>query len=502
MLLDLIRSVFNRRSNKSPRYVGEDIYIGPTVFGIDSLPFEVPAAIETSSLKIDLADTNHLHLANLLFKIDGTWISLQDCDDLSFEQSSVVKNQDVFDVASLAKGESAFFSTRMEESPYIIVRFPEVKALESIRIVNRRDGLWGRAKNIRVSAVTDGRWRVFYDGSCFQSRLAWLKFVIEDLQDDAESPQEVKSLVSDLKYIVRQESFDVARVYEALESFLSKFGFPADAPDSVNFLGSGLAYSLSRVIGFFHSSMEVNSTRFLIDMLVCQGNRRDAFKLYSIASRSLVESKLKCIEDDVDAIGRQKYKHPLIPAAHTFARPLSSYPRDTLLDTIDAVVNCLEGSNCALLLCYGTLLGFYRDNDFIAHDDDIDLLCITNVGREELKEASKEIAGWLNNAGFRAQINFNNRREKLPFIQVFSKLHKVHLDIFLAYKSEEEIFLPMRNVNYSSVPACVLQPITSKEFFGRKYAVPAKIEKFLEARYGVTWNVPDKHFRANEHGKR
>ncbi|WP_406827639.1 LicD family protein [Microbulbifer sp. ARAS458-1] len=466
------------------------------------MPFEIYVGKKISEVKIDLADTNHLHLADVLFNIHSTWVSLKVYDNLSFEQSSVVKNDRAFDIASLANGTSAFFSTRMEENPHVIVRFPHDIELEALRIVNRRDGLWHRARNLRVSVCADGRWYPIYDGSDLQSRLTWLKRAVENLPVSDSPPVDVCNLLSELQNCICTSPLAIESCYGIVERFGAEYQFPSSSIESVDFFSSSLARYLSSVISFFESGLSFFAARFSINMLVCHGYRRDAFRLYSIAARSLSEAELKCIEEDVEVIGYKKYQHPLIPAAHTFARPLSSYPRETLLDTIDAVVKCLHDSDKALLLCYGTLLGFYRDNDFIAHDDDIDLLCITNVGREGLYEVAKEIVGILSEVGFRAQINFNNRREGLPFVQVFSKLHKVHLDIFLAFESGGELSLPMRNVNYSSVPASILQPVTTKEFFGREYQVPADIEGFLVARYGVNWNVPDKHFRANEHGKR
>nr|WP_029249709.1 LicD family protein [Microbulbifer agarilyticus] len=502
MIAKFVRSIFGQHQEGSARSRWSENYLGPAIYGIDTMPFEIYVGKKVSEIKIELADTNHLHLADVLFNIHNKWASLKDYENLSFEQSSIVKNDKIFDVASLANGASAFFSTRMEENPHVIVRFPHDVELDALRIVNRRDGLWHRARNLGVSVCTNGRWLPVYDGSDSQSRLSWLKRAVEVLPDSDSPTEDVCNLLSELRACVCTGPLAVESCYGAIERFGAEYKFPSSSIESVDFFSSGLARSLSRVFSFFESRLSFIVARFSINMLVCHGYRRDAFRLYAIAARSLSESELKCIEEDVEVIGQQKYKHPLIPAAHTFARPLSSYPREILLDTIDAVVKCLDDPDRALLLCYGTLLGFYRDNDFIAHDDDIDLLCITSVGREGLYEVATQIVEILSGAGFRAQINFNNRREGLPFIQVFSQSHRVHLDIFLAFESGGELMLPMRNVNYSSVPAPVLQPAATKEFFGREYKVPADIEGFLVARYGVSWNVPDKHFRANEHGKR
>ncbi|UHQ55863.1 LicD family protein [Microbulbifer sp. YPW16] len=496
MIIDLVRSVLGKGKGGHV-YPWGKAYIGPPLLGVESMPFEVPIGDRITELKIDLAGVNHLHLANILFKVDGKWLALQDYDNLAFEQSSVARGDKAFDIVAVADGSSAFFSTRMEEQPYLVIRFPSPIVLQALRVVNRKDGLWERARSLRINAKCGEGWRCFYDGSDLNSRLAWLDANIGSIEETAGCPSSVSKLVSGLRAGVNRPG----QLRSVLDSFFSEFQFPSDCPDSVEFLGSDLAYLLANVFCFYDSEMGFLTSRFVVDMLLCHGYRRDAFKIYSIASRALSREHLEVIEADARVIGEQKLGHPLIAAAHTFARPLSSYPRETLLDTIDAVAEALADCNWPIVLCYGTLLGFYRDNDFIAHDDDIDLLCIPGQGCGDLEKVARDIVTVLGSAGFRAQVNFNNRRENLPFVQVFSRVHKVHVDIFLAYSEASEIFLPMRNVNYSSVPASILLPVEERPFFGRLYSVPAKIEEFLAARYGATWRTPDKHFRANEHGK-
>lgn len=496
MIIDLVRSVLGRRQGGRTYPWGES-YIGPAILGIEAMPFEVVIGDRVAELKIDLADVNHLHLANLLFKVDGKWVALQDYDGLSFEQSSIAKGDQVFDVTSLVNASSAFFSTRIEEAPYLIIRFPSAINLQALRVVNRKDGLWDRARPLRIFGKCEEEWRCYYDGSDPSSRLAWIYAVIDRIGETADCPSDVSELISGLRSGVSRPK----RFRASLDSFFSEFQFPSDCTDSVDFLGSEPAYLLANVFCFYDPEFGFHTSRFVVGMLLCQGYRRDAFRIYSIASRSLSREDLESLEADAAVIGEQKLGHPLIAAAHTFARPLSSYPRETLLDTIDAVAEALADSDWPLVVCYGTLLGFYRDNDFIAHDDDIDLLCIPGKRRGDLEKVAGAIVEKLNSSGFRAQVNFNNRRERLPFVQVFSRVHKVHVDIFLAYSEASEIFLPMRNVNYSSIPAPIMLPVAEKLFFGRPYSVPARIEGFLEARYGSTWRTPDKHFRANEHGK-
>lgn len=138
-----------------------------------------------------------------------------------------------------------------------------------------------------------------------------------------------------------------------------------------------------------------------------------------------------------------------------------------------------------LFLLYGTLLGYYRDGDFIAEDDDMD---VGFVARAEdplsLKAEATEVVERLLRHGF----DVSTRRQG-TLLKVF--VDGVDFDVFPvwffrdrawahdAIKAERSDFLPARRA----------------EFLGRQVYVPNDPEVFLRGTYGPSWTVPDPSFR-------
>src|SRR5690606_281547 len=71
----------------------------------------------------------------------------------------------------------------------------------------------------------------------------------------------------------------------------------------------------------------------------------------------------------------------------------------------------------SLFPCSGTLLGFYRDQDFIPSDGDVDLGCLDPVGFEAIKTAMRASGCFLLSPG-RLPSNFNARHVTGPKFDV------------------------------------------------------------------------------------
>ena len=71
---------------------------------------------------------------------------------------------------------------------------------------------------------------------------------------------------------------------------------------------------------------------------------------------------------------------------HSINRSILRQNRDEYLSAIQQAVDLFKTLEIDLVLCYGTLLGAVRDDDFIAHDDDVDLLMINDAKSKEEAE--------------------------------------------------------------------------------------------------------------------
>lgn len=169
------------------------------------------------------------------------------------------------------------------------------------------------------------------------------------------------------------------------------------------------------------------------------------------------------------------------------------YGNETLLK----VKKALECENLLFWLDYGTLLGAYREHDFIKHDFDLD------------------IGMWLKDADAAKQAMIKNGFKLIRFFRVKDEEEKVEycfaykgvsIDIFF-YVQKENValsysFTPiigMCRLNYPNKCGVysIKFPYTGFRqilFKGNLYNVPLQTDKYLSAHYGSTFMEPDPTF--------
>lgn len=143
-----------------------------------------------------------------------------------------------------------------------------------------------------------------------------------------------------------------------------------------------------------------------------------------------------------------------------------------------------------LFLMYGTLLGLYRDGDFIPGDDDFDVGYASQV--HDPVSAKKEVIEIINiliKAGF--TIVFNQRGK--PFrIKETPGEPEIHLDVRPIWYQDGHVWahkqacLPLDMASFENVNTTTLR--------GTKVYIPSSTEGFLRAYYGEGWNIPDPGF--------
>lgn len=145
-----------------------------------------------------------------------------------------------------------------------------------------------------------------------------------------------------------------------------------------------------------------------------------------------------------------------------------------------------------LFLMYGTLLGYYRQGDFIPGDDDFDCGYVSNeTDPIAVKEETKQLIIKLLRAGF--TISFN-RRGRLFRIQLEREANDgFHLDVRPLWFQDGRVWLH----NHCSFEATRedFLPVVEGELRGVRVLVPRDTEKFLRNHYGPNWRVPDPGFQ-------
>lgn len=181
------------------------------------------------------------------------------------------------------------------------------------------------------------------------------------------------------------------------------------------------------------------------------------------------------------------------------------------LELLFLVDDILKQAKIPYWLNYGTLLGVYRDNDFIPHDYDIDAGLMMEY-HEKVK--SLLLANGFNQV-FEAHMggSWDN-----PDIVEYRFEHKGACIDFNYYttKGDGKVntydFVSIKDIDYSAKMGerqpILVEGVTSPlsglreiEFKGRKFSIPSNTEDYLIANYGPSWRVPVKDFDYHDYAE-
>lgn len=144
-----------------------------------------------------------------------------------------------------------------------------------------------------------------------------------------------------------------------------------------------------------------------------------------------------------------------------------------------------------LFLMYGTLLGYYREGDFIPGDDDFDCGYISDkTDPAAVKEETKRLIVRLVRAGF--TVSFN-RKGRLFRIQLEREATDgYHLDVRPLWFQDGRVWVH----NHCSFPSRREEflPVVEGELRGERVLAPRNTEAFLRGHYGPGWHTPDPAF--------
>ena len=136
-------------------------------------------------------------------------------------------------------------------------------------------------------------------------------------------------------------------------------------------------------------------------------------------------------------------------------------------------------------ICYGTLLGCIRANDFIEHDDDIDVCFL--AGGNSLDAAATEFAQIV--ASLRA---LGETVTVVSQIQFHWLVAGIEIDVFMAWMEGGRLYSYNVGRDFSIDR---IYPLVRQKFKGRDVLIPRDSEGLLEVIYGPNWRIPDPHFQ-------
>ena len=138
-----------------------------------------------------------------------------------------------------------------------------------------------------------------------------------------------------------------------------------------------------------------------------------------------------------------------------------------------------------LFICYGTLLGCIRDNDFIPHDDDVDVCFLADEeGLDAAVDEFRKIVRTLTTAGHVIQFDSS--------AQFHWRLQGTSLDVFMAWIEGDRLYMYNAGGTFSRDQ---IFPLVNREFKGHQVLIPNESEALLEMIYGPRWRIPDPSFQ-------
>lgn len=141
------------------------------------------------------------------------------------------------------------------------------------------------------------------------------------------------------------------------------------------------------------------------------------------------------------------------------------------------IIEVLQEHNIRYGLFAGTLLGAVRENDFIAHDEDVDLYVL-----EEDRIKLFDSLPTLLNKGF-SVVRYHRTGKTLSIIRNNQYTDFSFFGYYNGYLRNSGEWLALSNL---------LETTKEYVFLGKSVRIPTDAEGLLECTYGLDWHIPIK----------
>ncbi|XP_022184442.1 fukutin [Nilaparvata lugens] len=288
--------------------------------------------------------------------------------------------------------------------------------------------------------------------------------------------EDLKGEITTAYLIKRHYSFLIV-VFRKRESNTWWFGhMKNDVNHSEKLTSIGVPYSNIEHTLFAHSEGLIE--KFKASWKLLPGTHLDFLLPVNISAFLLDSSRcrfVECNEERADRFNRT-YGRLQTKSAHRFRHKAFK-----LLSKAKAVLDSL---NIEFWLNSGTLLGYARECDIIAHSRDVDIGTMASSYSDRIEPA-------MNARGLSLMLRLGRPNDSLELS--FSDQSAIKLDIFFFYKDSDGTYWnggtqvkSGRKFKYSFPPFALCWTL----FKSLKVKVPCDTEKFVEANYGADWFTP------------
>ena len=167
---------------------------------------------------------------------------------------------------------------------------------------------------------------------------------------------------------------------------------------------------------------------------------------------------------------------------HGFQHSLKAKPSKGLWEQIGDIIDILKKEGYDSFIVSGTLLGYRRENGFIAHDDDADLAIILHSNEPEdiLREWEKLRLRLI-------ELGVIRDKTKDLHFQILNAY--ANIDLFPSWITDNKVYIYPHTSGELNPDA--IYPLKKATIEDIEITIPNKIDDILEINYGKNWQKPD-----------
>ena len=166
--------------------------------------------------------------------------------------------------------------------------------------------------------------------------------------------------------------------------------------------------------------------------------------------------------------------------------------RENAWSLLCSVGDILTANNITFIIEQGVALGFWRDRDFIANDQDIDV----SISQQEIEthEQLNMLAKEIKRSNMVSSVNINAG-------QISNSLSVVSIDgiPMSIFGRRNERNISHGSYSFESVPIDLLYPPCSIKIRDRWLPLPGDCPGYLAYVYGENWKIPNPNFRYTDY---